>query len=133
MTKKTPIGFQAIQGMGHIPKVSPARKKKVAVAKSLAATIHGVRVATSGSLVERAREKASEYRSRRRTWFDDFADRDPVAAKELCELVADWHAFGKTRSALPTRAAVYRFAVDEIGVPIQQNQFAIWMNSRRGA
>lgn len=105
-----------------------AIRKKVAVATTLAATLHGVRAASTGGLMARAREYAPKATPIRDNWFRRLERTQPQSAAELLQLVADWLGGGEMRDMYPTLSALHRFVASEV-TDISREQFERWVSN----
>jgi hypothetical protein len=102
------------------------------MAKSLAATIHGVRCANQGGLVMRAREYAPKATPTRENWFTRLARTQPDTAADLRALVVDWCTCGEMRDLYPTLSALHRFVAAEV-TDIERQTFDRWVASIKAA
>lgn len=111
-----------------------ATRRKLAVVGDLAATIHGVKIASYGGFMAKVREHAAKASAKPpgpRNWYEKFAETDPAAAAELYEAAIDWSGRGEVYQQFCGRLTSFHKFVVCTYTQVGYQAFCRWLESVR--
>lgn len=111
-----------------------ATRRKLAIVGDLAATIHGVKIASHGGFLVKVREHAAKATMKPpgpKNWYQKFAETDPAAAQELYQAAVDWSERGEVYQQFRGRMTSFHEFVVCTYSQVGYQAFCRWLETVR--